>query len=121
MEARFSPATFGRFLLDVLLRKTKKGENEKMRIDTGKRMGGVSGLRAAYLAGDGGITAADGADPGELFRRPGGTIYLGFEGEKTAGTWGFIWTYLRQQIPHGSLGFGNESEKKSREKIPDGG
>ena len=23
-----------------------------------------------------------------------------------AGTWGFIWTHLRQQIPHESLGFG---------------
>ena len=62
--------------------KTKKGENEKVRVDTGKRMGGVSGLRTAYLAGDGRITAADGADSGELFRRPGGTIYLGFEGER---------------------------------------
>ena len=45
MEARFSPATFGRFLLDVLLRKRSKGEIEKVRVDTGKRIDGVSGLR----------------------------------------------------------------------------
>ena len=57
VEARFSPATFGRFLLDVLLRKRSKGEIEKVRVDTGKRMDGVSGLGAAYLAGGRGKTA----------------------------------------------------------------
>ena len=72
----------------VLVHQQTRDQVRKMRIDTGKSMGGVSGLRAAYLAGDGRITAADGADSGELFRRPGGTIYLGFEGEKTRHGWG---------------------------------
>ena len=80
-----------------------------MRVDTGKRMGRVSGLRAAYLAGDGRITAVDGADSGELFRRPGGTIYLGFEGEKTRHGWGIY-------------GGGEEIESRSktaRDRSPD--
>ena len=45
-----------------------------MRQEQGKRMGRASGLRAIYLAGDGRVSAADGADSGELLRRPGGTV-----------------------------------------------
>ena len=64
------------------------------------------------------MAAADTVDSGEPVRRPCGVIYLGFEGEKTAGTWGFIRTHLRQQIPHVSLGFWIESEKKISGDFP---
>ena len=73
-----------------------------MRQEKGKRMGRVSGLRAIYLAGDGRVSAADGADSGELLRRPGGTVLLGFWGKRRGGVRGLYIGGFGDRIPHES-------------------
>ena len=51
-----------------------EGRVREMRVDTGKRMEGLSVKGSAHLVGNGTNTAAEMANSGELFRRPGGVI-----------------------------------------------
>ena len=86
-EPKEGGGDFGRFLLDELLRKRSQRGVEKVRIDTGMRVDGVSGSGMVYLAEKGRKTVADSSFSGEQPWRPGGVILMGRRGETRRRAW----------------------------------